>query len=86
MSLVISGAVRAESLMRPIDRNYGFPPLSGANWIRSDPRRSDSGLQTGMSGLPDVFYAQRIKALVQRGALVSEGNLNYMSYSEVRLP
>ena len=37
-------------------------------------------------GLPDVFYAQRVKALVHRGLLVAVGNLDYMRYSEVRLP
>jgi Protein of unknown function len=37
-------------------------------------------------GLRDVFYAQRVKALVQRGLLIAEGNLDYMGYSEVRLP
>jgi hypothetical protein len=37
-------------------------------------------------GLPDLYYAQRVKLLVQRGLLVAEGNLDYMRYSEVRLP
>ena len=37
-------------------------------------------------GLPDVFYAQRIRTLVDKGLLVAEGNLGYMRYSEVRLP
>ena len=37
-------------------------------------------------GLPDLFYAQRVKVLVSKGLLVSEGNLDYMQYSEVRLP
>jgi hypothetical protein len=37
-------------------------------------------------GLPDLFYAQRVRALVEKGALVAEGNLAYMGYSEVRLP
>jgi hypothetical protein len=37
-------------------------------------------------GLPDVFYAQRIKALVDRGLLVATGNLDRMRYSEVRVP
>lgn len=36
-------------------------------------------------GLPDLFYAERVKALVAKGALVAEGNLDYMCYSEVRL-
>ncbi len=37
-------------------------------------------------GLPDLFYAERVKALVAKGLLVAEGNLDYMRYSEVRLP
>jgi hypothetical protein len=37
-------------------------------------------------GLPEVFYAQRIRTLVDRGLLVVEGSLGYMRYSEVRLP
>jgi hypothetical protein len=36
--------------------------------------------------LPDVYYAQRVKLLVQKGLLLAEGNLDYMRYSEVRLP
>jgi hypothetical protein len=37
-------------------------------------------------GLPDLFYAERVRALVAKGLLLSEGNLNCMAYSEVRLP
>jgi hypothetical protein len=37
-------------------------------------------------GLPDLFYAQRVRALVEKGLLVGEGNLSFMRYSEVRLP
>jgi len=37
-------------------------------------------------GIPDVFYAQRIQKLVEKGRLESAGNLDYMRYSEVRLP
>ena len=37
-------------------------------------------------GLPDLFYAERVKALVARGDLIAEGNLKYMRYSEVWLP
>jgi hypothetical protein len=39
-----------------------------------------------MPGLPDVFYAQRVRALVAKRLLIAEGNLDYMIYSEVRLP
>ena len=37
-------------------------------------------------GLPDLFYAQRVKALVAKGCLIAEGNLDFMRYSEVYLP
>ena len=35
-------------------------------------------------GLPDVFYAQRVKSFVEDGLLESQGNLNRMRYSEVK--
>ena len=37
-------------------------------------------------GLPDLYYAERVKHLVKAGKLIAEGNLDYMRYSEVRLP
>ena len=37
-------------------------------------------------GLPDLFYAQRVRELVAKGQLVAEGNLDFMRFSEVRLP
>jgi hypothetical protein len=37
-------------------------------------------------GIPVSCFAQRIVELVRQGKLVAEGNLNYMRYSEVRLP
>jgi len=36
-------------------------------------------------GIPDVFFSQRVRSLVDRGILENQGNLNYMRYSEVRL-
>jgi hypothetical protein len=36
--------------------------------------------------LVDVFYAQRIRLMVERGLLLSTGDLNRMGYSEVCLP
>jgi Protein of unknown function len=39
-----------------------------------------------ISGIPDIFYAQRVKVLVSKGLLLSDGNLDYMRFSEVRLP
>lgn len=37
------------------------------------------------SGMPDIFYAQRVRLLVERGQLESQGNLQYMRFSEVRI-
>ncbi len=39
-----------------------------------------------VKGLPDIYYAQRVKALVASGLLTADGNLDYMRFSEVRLP
>ena len=37
-------------------------------------------------GIPDTYYAQRVRKLVENGALESQGNLAFMRFSEVRLP
>jgi len=37
-------------------------------------------------GVPDSFYAERIRGLVAKGLLESQGNLLYMRFSEVRRP
>ena len=42
-------------------------------------------LPNRIEGIPDIFYAQRIKHLVSQGKLESEGNLNAMRFSEVRI-
>jgi hypothetical protein len=36
-------------------------------------------------GVPDIFYALRVRSLVENGVLEASGNLDYMRYSEVRL-
>ena len=35
--------------------------------------------------VPDVFYAQRVRALVATGHLQARGNLHRMRFSEIRL-
>lgn len=35
-------------------------------------------------GIPDVFYAGRVRRLVERGVLEAAGDLSRMRYSEVR--
>ena len=43
-------------------------------------------LSARLPDVPDVYYAQRVRNLVASGQLESQGNLQYMRYSEVRLP
>src|SRR5215204_3197347 len=39
-----------------------------------------------IEGIPDIFYAQRVRRLVEKGLLVYEGDLNRMRYCEVKIP
>ena len=43
-------------------------------------------LRDRIPGVPDLFYAQRVRHLVAAGRLESQGNLEFMRFSEVRLP
>jgi len=43
-------------------------------------------LQDKIKDIPDLYYSQRVRKLVESGRLESEGNLAYMRFSEVRLP
>ncbi len=43
-------------------------------------------LENKFVGIPDIYYADRIKYLVESGQLEAQGNLNYMRFSEVRFP
>ena|SRR5579884_857020 len=45
-----------------------------------------SALEDRHPGIPDTYYAQRVKLLIERGKLEAQGNLSSMRYSEVRLP
>ena len=45
-----------------------------------------SHFQNRFSGIPDLFYAERLRKLVQDGRLESQGDLAYMRFSEIRLP
>ena len=38
-----------------------------------------------VNGIPDVFYSQRVRVLVEAGRLEAAGDLAYMRFSEVRL-
>ncbi len=39
-----------------------------------------------VSGIPDVFYAQRVALLADQGRLEFQGDLSRMRHSEVRIP
>jgi hypothetical protein len=41
--------------------------------------------RTRVDSIPESFYAQRVRKLVADGLLESQGNLDYMRFSEVRL-
>jgi hypothetical protein len=43
-------------------------------------------LANRFTGVPDVYFSQRIQSLVRLGKLNSQGNLLSMRFSEVRLP
>jgi hypothetical protein len=45
-----------------------------------------STLSDRVHGIPDVYFAARVRDLVGRGLLESQGDLTRMRYSEVRLP
>ena len=38
-----------------------------------------------LAGIPDRFYAMRVRALVEAGVLEAQGNLQRMRFSEVRI-
>jgi uncharacterized protein DUF3658 len=42
-------------------------------------------LSSRIPDVPDVYYAQRVRHLVEIGKLESQGDLHRMHYSEVRL-
>ena len=42
-------------------------------------------IERRIRGLPDVYYAQRVAMLVNRGYLESQGDISRMLFSEVRI-
>jgi hypothetical protein len=48
--------------------------------------RTEEKLEAKYPQLSYIFYAMRIQNLADRGRLVSQGDLEYMRFSEVRLP
>ena len=37
-------------------------------------------------GLPDIFYSQRVRHLIETGVLEAQGDVRAMGHAEVRLP
>lgn len=48
--------------------------------------RAESALKNRYPGLCYIFYAQRLIHLVEEDRLESQGNLEHMRFSEVRIP
>jgi len=65
-------------------------PLAKANekWckVAKIVAASMEAITNRVPGIPDVFYAQRIRKLVKAGKLESQGDIRSMRNSEVRLP
>ena len=49
-------------------------------------RQTEKVLSDQYPGLSYIFYAQRLIHLADEGRLESQGNLEYMRFSEVRVP
>ena len=47
---------------------------------------TEEALKNRYPGLSYVFYSQRVIRLAEAGRLESQGNLEYIRFSEVRLP
>jgi hypothetical protein len=79
-------ALLTEAEIRPIDEAL----LSNAchRWrkVARVVGTTMSELTNRVEGIPDLFYSQRVRKLVEDGRLESQGNLAYMRFSEVRLP
>jgi hypothetical protein len=69
--------IDAELMSHAKERNRKVAMLVGKAMMNPNVR---------VPGLPDLYYSQRIRALVESGKLVAEGNLDFMRFSEVRLP
>jgi Protein of unknown function len=78
-------ALSPEELER-IDR--GLLSHAGTRWrkVAYIVGATMSSLPDRTRGIPDLFYAQRVRRLVELGLLESDGDLRMMARSEVRLP
>ncbi len=47
---------------------------------------TEKALNDRYPGLSYIFYAHRLRSLAEEGRLESQGNLEYMRFSEVRIP
>ena len=60
---------------------------ASANWrkVAMVVAQTMMDLEARVGPLPDVYFAQRVRHLVETGQLESQGDLARMRYSEVRL-
>lgn len=61
---------------------------SSNHWLKVAPVvwHTEKALSDRYPGLSYIFYAQRLIRLAEDGRLESQGNLEYMRFSEVRIP
>jgi hypothetical protein len=65
-----------DEIMRAASKNWRKVAMIVGIVIQANPHR----------GLQDTAIAERVKLLVAEGRLEAQGNLDRMTYSEVRLP
>ena len=58
---------------------------SSATWSKVARVVGFTMVKVRLPGIPDSFYAERVKLLVESGELLVEGDLRFMRYSEVKL-
>jgi hypothetical protein len=58
----------------------------GPQWRKVSALVAGLLMQSDENGIPYLFYAQRVRKLIDNGQLESQGDLTRMGYSEVRLP
>ena len=44
-----------------------------------------SGLENRVPGIPDIFYAERLREFIRLGEIEAEGHIKSMRYCELRL-
>jgi hypothetical protein len=76
----------AQSELQEIDRALLANAIDGWRKVARLVLGAMSELSARIPDVPDIYYAQRVRNLIELGMLESQGNLAYMRFSEVRLP